>query len=479
MLQRLRESLTLALLALLPLHALLVTVGTRLIEGPGHAPMGLLAIWKESLLGLIVCVAIVECLMSEKRKVKREKWFDVIDILIFLLLCLTAFITASLSLFSFHFSLPATVLGFKYDFVPLIAFVILRRVPWSEEFMKRAVTVLLGVGALVAAYGILTFWLPQSFFTWLGYSDLHSLYVADGPLAAFQYIGGSSVRRIQGTMSGPNQFGLWLLIPWGIGIAALFRRTARHVWFTVCCLALIDFAFLFTFSRSAWIGATVIAVLGAGSLLSRVNFWRVTAALGVVAVIAGVIASLLMPSVFLRVASSRDHFLKPMEAVRSIIAHPLGQGLGTAGPASNRVSDTCVTLDAGSDASWAKDRPDLCVFVGDTKVQPLDRECTCPFIPENWYLQIGVELGVLGLLLYLSLIVAVLSCLAVKREKRKEKSDAVIFHFSLFTFLFFLAISIAALFLHAWEDAAVAYTGWMLIAATDGLRVRNRGNRPQ
>jgi hypothetical protein len=31
-------------------------------------------------------------------------------------------------------------------------------------------------------------------------------------------------------------------------------------------------------------------------------------------------------------------------------------------------------------------------------------------------------------------------------------------------FLMFLGISIAALFLHAWEDVAVAYTGWVLVA---------------
>jgi uncharacterized membrane protein YgaE (UPF0421/DUF939 family) len=32
------------------------------------------------------------------------------------------------------------------------------------------------------------------------------------------------------------------------------------------------------------------------------------------------------------------------------------------------------------------------------------------------------------------------------------------------SFLIFLGISIAALFLHAWEDSAVAYTVWILLA---------------
>jgi hypothetical protein len=41
-------------------------------------------------------------------------------------------------------------------------------------------------------------------------------------------------------------------------------------------------------------------------------------------------------------------------------------------------------------------------------------------------------------------------------------------------FLMFLGVSIAALFLHAWEDSAVAYTVWVLCAA--GLGVGKRQN---
>ena len=466
MLQRLRETLTLALLALLPLHALLVTVATKLILGPGHAPMGMLAVWKEGLLMIILLGAGMELLFG---RMKNEKWkvknirFDMIDGFIAALIALSIFA----SIFHSSFSIFHYALGFKYDFIPLVSFLILRRVSWSDCFLPRAERALLGVGVIVALYGIVTFFLPAGFFTWLGYSDLHSLYVPDGPLAAFQQIGGSSLRRIQSTMSGPNQMGLWLMIPWGVCIASLVRKNVTSLlrYFVLACIAI---ALLLTFSRSAWIGATIIALLGVGSLLPRMVFWRVTAALGALVLIIAVTVSLLVPSVFIRFSSSRDHYLRPMEAVRSIIAHPLGQGLGSAGPASNRVSDACVFLDAGADATWAKDRPDLCVFVGDAQVQPADRDCNCPFIPENWYLQIGVELGVLGLILYAMFIIFIVWHLqdAVKSEKRKEKNNDGIstFHFSLFTFLFFVGLSIAALFLHAWEDAAVAYTAWLLVA---------------
>jgi len=35
-----------------------------------------------------------------------------------------------------------------------------------------------------------------------------------------------------------------------------------------------------------------------------------------------------------------------------------------------------------------------------------------------------------------------------------------------FAVLAFLGVGIGALFLHAWEDAAVAYTIWILLAST-------------
>jgi O-antigen ligase len=98
--------------------------------------------------------------------------------------------------------------------------------------------------------------------------------------------------------------------------------------------------------------------------------------------------------------------------------------------------------------------PELCVFLGDKQVQPTDRTCSCPFLPENWYLQIGVELGWIGFLLYLGLVVILL--LKIFRSSQLTAHSL---------FLAFLGISIAGLFLHSWEDAAIAYALWLLIAA--------------
>jgi len=199
-------------------------------------------------------------------------------------------------------------------------------------------------------------------------------------------------------------------------------------------------------------------------------------------VLLGVLASV-YPSVILRFSSSRGHLEKPLEAVQLMAEHPFGLGLGAAGPASNRLSEPCVFLGSDGDPSWAEDRPELCVFLGDTQVQPplpsgelrpagqpAGRACDCPLLTENWYLQIGVELGWIGFILFLLLTLLILKKLRVsdcwflicsEPETRNEESEI-----RLAIFLSFLALSIGSLFLHAWEDSAVAYSLWLLVAAS-------------
>lgn len=438
-LQTVRERLSLALLALLPLHALVVTVLTKRIAGPGHAPLTYLAFWKEGVVVALLIVALIEWVRAKGYKHVR---FDVLDYLIAMLGVLALLVT----LLNGIPSKAAFALALKYDLFPLAFFFVLRRVEWSEAFKTKAMAGLLLVGALVSLYGIAGFFLPLGFFTWLGYSDMHSLFLPDGPLAPYQLIGGSALHRIQSTMSGPNQLGIWLLLPLSVaGLAVYCKRSVLNVAFFVLILA----ALFLTFSRAAWIAAAIILATGFLMQQSRwvrrkAFFWGLPAAL-----LATVLVAAIFPSVILRSSSTRGHLEKPLAGIRAMIDDPLGRGLGSAGPATNRTSDACVELEKGSDATWAQAHPDLCVFVGGEQVQPVGRACTCPFVTENWYLQIGVEMGVLGFALFITFIILLLRALRRNRD-------------SLAPFLGMLGISICALFLHAFEDSAVAYSAFLL-----------------
>jgi hypothetical protein len=458
MFQRVRETLTLALVALLPFHALFVTVMTKIIAGPNHAPLSLLAAWKEGVLGAVMCVALVEMAWSkgqwkEKREKKKEK-LDIFDCIVAVLLCI-----AMLLFFLQGSSLGSFLLGIRYDFVPLFAFLILRRVPWSEGFFQRAAKMLCITGVIACVFGFGIYIFSDDVYRVLGYSDLHSLYVPGGPLAPFQQLGESAVRRMQGSFSGPNQFGLWLLLPWSIMFVSVFRDLVQAKvpsYVRIVMLFIVTLGIILSFSRSAWMGLVVIAATAL--FLCVPTQLRKVFTLIIISCLAIATASvvLLFPHAVFRNISNRGHIERPIAAVQRIFAHPFGLGLGSAGPASNRMSDACVDLPEGSDASWAKNHPDLCVFVGKTQVQPADRTCSCPFLPENWYLQIGVELGLLGMLLWIVLVVL------ITKRLFAHIARASVFHSGVA--LAFLGVSIAALFLHAWEDSAVAYGVWVMMA---------------
>ncbi|MBI4129676.1 hypothetical protein HY464_03220, partial [Candidatus Peregrinibacteria bacterium] len=371
MLQKLREWLVLILIIGLPFHAFLVTVGTRLLVGPGYAPLPLLAGWKEMLLGVVLMVAVVEIALRMRQlsgasfQVPASPFrVDVADVCIVPLLILGIMLPGSWKLEAGSF-----LYGFKYTLFPLLLFIILRRVPWftlsersesngSERFSLLVARCSLLVGVVVAGYGILTLFLPESFFTWLGYSDLHSTYLPDGPIAAFQKIEGTGIRRIQSTFSGPNQLGVWLLIPlsmavvqWQSGfpspVGRGLGRGGRGILYLVFLLLFL--ALFFTFSRAAWMGAAAILLLSVWLYAPGVRRLLGYFVMGLFGV--AVLGAVAFPEIFLREASTSGHWRRPVEAIRTIAAHPLGLGLGSAGPAQNRLSDSCVFLAKGADTS--------------------------------------------------------------------------------------------------------------------------------
>jgi hypothetical protein len=490
MLQRFREWLTLILLCLLPFHAFLVTVGTKMILGPGHAPLSVLALWKEGFLALVVLLVVVEIIIRSFRTDSATSvWsFDLLDWLILLGLILASTVSfdpasfaksggflPSLSQFRFGEADRRFLYGIKYDFLPLVVFFFLRRVTWSTEWVRRTLIGLVIIAFIIAVYGILSILFPSSWFTFLGYSDMHSLYIPSGPLAAFQQIEGLAIRRIQSVMSGPNQLGLWLLLPLSILLSMGVHAVDTHLsggrplrvflvlFWGASCVFLLS-AMMLTYSRTAWIAACVMSVglllMLVAHLHSTKRVRRFFFAFLLCVVLGGAVLAVnvvkLYPALFVRDQSLSGHIEKPLQALKIIQEHPFGLGLGTAGPASNALSDTCVFLPLGTDYSWAKDRTDLCVFVGGTRRLPAGRSCDCPLLTENWYLQWGVEMGIAGLLLSLLLPFLVLWKLLKADQLSPVLRRSV--------FLAFLGVSIGGLFLHAFEDSATAYTLWVLLA---------------
>lgn len=458
-LQRLREALAIAFLVLLPFHAFGITVLTRIIAGPGHAPLPQLAIWKEGLLAIIVAIAMVEFL-GQRLRHRARIHFDAIDACITLLgIIAVVYGINDKVLFTQRF-----LYGLRYDVLLPACFLLLRRVPWSVHWSAAVVRLLPLTGVLVVLLGSIGLLLPLPVLTALGYSDMHSLYDAGGALAPYQQLGESAVRRMQSVMSGPNQLGLWLLLPYAVLLHAVLGRsigTVRSLWAAIAAkpwhaagFLIIDVGIGLTFSRAAWMAATVIVLVMLRRACTRRFFLKVLGCLLCIAALGIALLLAVAPQTLLRATSNRGHIERPLAAMRIIKAHPLGLGLGAAGPAAHRGRPTCVELPAGSDASWAAVHQNLCVFVGGAQVQPKGDACDCPLLPENWYLQIGVELGVLGMTLFLALVLLLLL---------RMRDDVPIF-------LAFLGVALAGLFLHSFEDFGVAATLWLLAAAARNAR---------
>jgi hypothetical protein len=442
----LRERLTLGLIALLPFHALFVTAFHQFLGS--SAPVFL---WKEIVLVVILFLSICEIFAE-----KKYRSVDALDILL-----VGIFFFGVVRSLTLDVPLRQLLFGLKYDFLAPLSFLLLRRVLWSISFQHSLQKILLIDAVILCLYGISTLFLPDTFFAFLGYSDLHSLYIPNAALAPFQYLEASDIRRVQSAMSGPNQFGIWLLIPLSILVSQWKNVKASGYW--LACPELVErvaigfllcTAIFLTFSRSAWIaGCFIISLSFFSQFLQNRKTHFFVFLFGILSI--GVVSSFLFrdlsASVLLRTQSSLNHFKKPIDAISVMIDHPLGLGLGSAGPASNAVSDACVFLPKDADASWAKAHSNLCVLKGDTQVQPSDHTCSCPVLTENWYLQWGVEMGVLGFLT--SLFIPFF--LFKKYWKHQEK------RWILFAYV---AVSIAGLFLHSFEDSAVAYTVWMLLS---------------
>ncbi len=486
MIRTVREWLALALLCVLPLHALLVTVLTKMIAGPGHAPLASLALWKEGVLAVLLTLAFVELWPRIVSSDDRDSpWsMDSLDWCVvfgLLLAVVTSYVvgaqsTSFANLLHLHFSSADKrfLVGLKYDFLPLFVFVALRRVPWSDAWLRRALVALVGVGTIIGAYALVTLFLPDSFFTNLGYSDQHSLYFANGPLAAFQQVEGSAVRRAQSTLSGPNQLGLWLLIPLSsvlfLCVAALRRRLKQGVkinLFSSVALFIATLAVLIgiglSLSRTAWVAAAlmILAMLVMLAIRSVRSGRHQLLCVGTLVVVllgiggGGYGVTRFMPNLVIRLQSGSDHLAKPLAAIATMRAHPFGLGLGTAGPASNAFSDTCVFLPLGADFRWANGRTDICVFIGSARKLPPGKVCECPVLTENWYLQEGVEMGYLGFLF--SVVLALFILFPLLRTSIGDPTFAPL--------LAFFGLSVAGLLLHSFEDSAVAYTTWILLAA--------------
>lgn len=288
--------------------------------------------------------------------------------------------------------------------------------------IDKIVRLVLIVSTIVCLLGVLQYFLPKDLLTHVGYS------VARGVKPAFFIDDKPDLPRIMSTLRDPNSLGGYLIVPITLIVYKLLIRRDKRQMLLGGLLLLHGLALFLTFSRSAWLGALLsVGILLSWQYKSRVRqlsikYWPLI--LGVV-LLGGSLLLTMRHQYF--VQNVIEHSDKSTSLPSSNVLHvkqaelglewikqkPLGQGPGTAGLVSVHNSSSLIT--------------------------------------ENYYIQIGYEVGILGLALFLAINVFVYK----KLLAHSSGLTAIL----LASFWGYVVMN---MLLHTWSNEAVAVQWWLL-----------------
>lgn len=295
----------------------------------------------------------------------------------------------------------------------------------TKFVFSSLIKVVVVLGTVVAVLGILQYFLPTDLLTHFGYS------LDRGVRPAFFIDDHPDLPRIMSTLREPNALGAFLLVPIGALTAlsiATHQRSKQLLLGGLLGLQLL--AVFLTFSRSAWLAAALVVActvawqfrLGIWTIIRR--WWPALAIAGCLLLVVGYtqrhsqfVESYIThatPDETNDLDSNDYHWLFIKQGVEGIVDQPLGHGPGTAGLAS-------IQNPAGS------------------------------FLTENYFVQIGYELGLLGLALFAGLNVW------VYRHLLRHKNQL-----TLVLLTTFWGYVLTNMLLHTWANEAVAAQWWLL-----------------
>lgn len=398
----------LALVLIMPLHAFLaISIGNII----GH--QAIIQSWKEVglLFAAVAAWSIFFTSKEIKQRVARQPAAWTAKIFIVVSLVVTA-VTHDVGLYD-------TLLGVKTTLAFLVLFVAVQAATFTKQRWYTLIKAMLIVSSIVGVFAVAQVYiLPADFLVRFGYGTATVLpyHLVDPAVSSI---------RIIATFSGPNQLGSFMIIPFIMSLWLILRKK----WLAFAPFFLTGFALFHSYSRSAWIGALIAALIV--FFIRLKGWWKLTllapiAALAIVAsILSGPVKAMTTNLTFYVFhgqfvdghtnGSDSNRLNNAQYGLTKIQEQPLGYGLGTAGPASKNTAQ--------------------------------------PIITENSYLQIGIETGIIGLLLFIATVILTLVALA-KQFGVVDESAAL--------FAAIIGLSATNLFLHTWADSATALVLWGL-----------------
>lgn len=406
---------------------LLVIFGGIVLHAPLTVALGtiwpdyslIIKAWKEIL--MVVAGLIMLILLCKSRRFNLLK-----DPLVMACLVYGALHLALIPVFNTGTTpvLAGLMIDLRYIVFFVLVYIALKLYPgYTRIFLKVGIA-----GALVVLIFALlqVFVLPNDFLKYLGY-NVHTI----APYLTVDL--NPDYIRINSTLRGPNPVGAYAVITLAILVAAIIKNKIKRTRWPIVLASILGVgglvALWFSYSRSALVAAFVavgiVFALTVARRLSR-KVWIVVTVI-LFALIGGLIATRDTPfvsNVILHVnqdggsahTSNDGHISSLANGTDLLLTQPLGAGIGSAGSAS---------------------------LLGDE-----------PMIIENQYLFTAHEVGWLGLVLFISIFVAILMKLWQKRQN----------YLALGVFASGIGLALIGLLLPVWVDDTTAIIWWGLAA---------------
>lgn len=399
------------ILIMLPFHEFLATwIGSNFGHYDG------VRLWKE----LLILILIPICIYIGYKTPTLKKWLKN-DWLVRLIL-VYAVLTISLGIWSYKTGRvnknalgDGVITDLRFPLFFLITAIAAHKATFLKKFWQQ---ILLIPSAIVVGFGILQLFLPLNFLSHFGYGSK--------TIPAYETVDQKvQYHRIQSTLRGANPLGAYLILT----ISACFIYLKKNMWLKLILAGLSIIALFFTYSRSAYLGL-IISLVALYYLIKLKPKYRkrfVIACACLVVVGAILIVTLRYNSVAENVifhTSNSSHAATSSNAQRAsalkdglkdVAKQPLGEGPGTAGPASVHNNHPAR-------------------------------------IAENYYIQIAQETGWLGLILFLAINILI----ALRLWDKQKDPLASLLLASL------LGISFINLVSHAWADDTLSLLWWGL-----------------
>jgi hypothetical protein len=419
------------ILALLPIHAFVSTWGGAVI-----GPLLVWKSWKEILIVLLIPVVVGLCVL--RPDIRKAMWGSWLNRAIAGYVILTLIMAVASSA-----PAEAVIAGLLLNLRFLAMFVLAEIIvvanpPWLEKFKATLAPWIIGVGVILSVFAVLQVTvIPKDFLSNFGYDK-------DTTIAPYLLVDQDpNALRAFATMRGPNTLAAYLLLPLAVAVVVWWHN--RKAWWALGSAGLMAVALALTGSRSGWLGAAAaLAALAYVTLPRKKLFtWIKFGTVPLIAVIGIVLwLAVTVPAVRLAIfhsggndqteslteGSSDKHWQAALVGIQEIVSNPLGQGVGKAGPAS---------------------------FYS-----------TAPSIPEDYYIQIGQEVGVAGLALFVGI-----SIMIAKRLWQKQQMPRALL-------ASFIGVAVINIFLHGWADDPTAMTWWgiagLFVAGPAAKRVQSK-----